>query len=114
MTPVHYRLHITGDALQWLPAGANLRSANPCRWPFLEFHVSNASQQTKQFSANQPAVLTILFHSVEEAAVILGVGRTCIFALIRESKLRSVKVGKRRLLAASELAAFAGRLQEGE
>ena len=75
--------------------------------------MANTPHQTKQPSANHSKVLTILFHSVEEAAVILGVGRTCIFALIRESKLHSVKVGKRRLLAASELAAFAHRLQEG-
>ena len=69
--------------------------------------MANTPHQTKQPSANHSKVLT------EEAAVILGVGRTCIFALIRESKLHSVKVGKRRLLAASELAAFAHRLQEG-
>ena len=69
-------------------------------------------QHIRQALLIRSAPLTVLLHSVDESAVILGVGRTCIFTLIRENKLLSVKVGKRRLLAASELAAFAARLQE--
>ena len=39
---------------------------------------------------------------------------TTVFGLIRDGLLRSCKVGKRRLVAASEVEAFAARLQEGE
>ena len=60
-----------------------------------------------------PRPLTKVFHSVEEAAEILSLGRTTIFALIRDGHLRAVRIGKRRLVAASELEAFAVRCQEG-
>ena len=60
-----------------------------------------------------PSPLKKVFHSVEEAAEILSLGRTTIFFLIRDGQLHAVKVGKRRLVAASELEAFAVRLQKG-
>lgn len=50
---------------------------------------------------------------IEEAADLLGLGRSLLFRLIKEGQLRSVKVGKRRLIAVSELEAFMGRLQKG-
>jgi len=61
-----------------------------------------------------PNPLKKVFHSVEEAAEILSLGRTTVFALIKEGQIHSVKIGKRRLVAATELDAYAIRLQEGE
>jgi excisionase family DNA binding protein len=57
-------------------------------------------------------VRKVLF-SVEEAAVSLSMGRTTVFNLIKDGKLNALKVGKRRLVAATELEAFALRLQQG-
>lgn len=50
--------------------------------------------------------------SVEEFAETVSLGRTTAFALIRSGQVRSVLVGKRRLVPASEPEAFALRLQE--
>lgn len=46
---------------------------------------------------------------VEEAAEMLSIGRSSVFALVKEGLLHSVKVGKRRLIAVSELRAFLDR-----
>jgi excisionase family DNA binding protein len=35
---------------------------------------------------------------VEEAAQLLGIGRSLVYDLIREGRLRSVKVGSRRII----------------
>lgn len=53
-----------------------------------------------------------LIYSVNEAASILGVGRTTIYELIREQRLLSVKIGQRRLVAKSDLEAFVTGLRE--
>jgi len=50
-----------------------------------------------------------LAYSVEEAAAMLGVGRTCIFFLIKEGQIKSVKIGRRRVVPATELASFLER-----
>jgi len=46
--------------------------------------------------------------SIDEAAVLAGVGRTSIYAVIGAGRLRSVKVGRRRLVPASAIAELAG------
>jgi len=43
---------------------------------------------------------------VEEAAEILGIGRSMLFLLLKEGRLKSVKIGKRRLIPLLELEAF--------
>jgi excisionase family DNA binding protein len=58
------------------------------------------------------APISKILFSVEDAAIALSMGRTSIFALIRSGDIHAVKIGKRRLVAASELEAFALRLQE--
>jgi excisionase family DNA binding protein len=67
-----------------------------------------------QTPAPSPTSASKVLHSVEEAAEILSLGRTTVFGLIRDGLLRTVKIGKRRLVAATEVEAFATRLQEGE
>jgi excisionase family DNA binding protein len=45
--------------------------------------------------------------SIDRAAVVAGVGRTTIYAAIGAGRLRSVKVGRRRLVPASAIAELA-------
>ena len=45
------------------------------------------------------------FH-IEEAAYLLGCGRTTVFRLMREGKLRVVKIGTRTIITRSEIARF--------
>jgi excisionase family DNA binding protein len=47
--------------------------------------------------------------SVEEAAELLSIGRSSVFALVKEGLLHSVKVGKRRLITLDELRSFLDR-----
>ena len=43
-----------------------------------------------------------------------GLGRTTIFGLIKDGTLRSVKVGRRRLVPAAALDEFIANLEAGE
>ncbi len=56
---------------------------------------------------------TPLMHAVEPAAARLGIGRSVMYRLIASGDIRSVKVGKRRLVPEAELVAYVGRLREG-
>ena len=49
---------------------------------------------------------------VEEAAEMLGLGRSTVFELVKAGSLASVKVGKRRLIPIRELAALLDRLSK--
>jgi len=51
-------------------------------------------------------------YHVEEAAALLGIGRTFMFALIRDRKIRVVKIGRRTLVPATEITAFLERMGE--
>lgn len=51
--------------------------------------------------------------SAQEAAEILGVGRSTVFRLMQEGTLRGVKLGKRRLFTIHELEALLATLQKG-
>lgn len=66
-------------------------------------------------NTKKPATVPIprLSVGVEEAAELLGLGRSSVFNLMKDGQLRSIKVGKRRLIAMSELEAFLSRLQNG-
>jgi excisionase family DNA binding protein len=48
--------------------------------------------------------------SVEEGRRIIGVGRTTLYALVAEGRLRLVKIGRRSFLVAAELEAFVASL----
>ena len=52
----------------------------------------------------------IMLFSVDQAAALLGIGRTNVYALMRDGKLRSVKVGGRRLIPRTALVSFVAGL----
>lgn len=52
-----------------------------------------------------------LVHSVDEAAEMLGIGRTLAYDLIRTGQLPSVKIGQRRLVARRDLDDFVEALR---
>jgi excisionase family DNA binding protein len=45
-------------------------------------------------------------HSIESAGKRLNVGRSTVFALMASGQLRSIKIGKRRLISESALIDF--------
>ncbi|MHB1209563.1 MAG: helix-turn-helix domain-containing protein [Acidimicrobiales bacterium] len=51
-----------------------------------------------------------LLVSVEQAAAILGIGRTRFFDLVMSHAVTSVKIGRRRLIVRSSLSEFVERL----
>lgn len=53
-----------------------------------------------------------LLVSAEEAAAALGISRTAVFQLLREGRLRSVKIRKRRLIPVAALHDFVDGLAE--
>ena len=54
-----------------------------------------------------------LLKSPEEAADLLGIGRTTLYALIKAGDLHMVKIGRRSLLAVDELEDYVSRLKAG-
>ncbi len=62
---------------------------------------------TSQHRTNEPAML----FAITEAATILGIGRTNVYALLKRGELRSVKIGGRRLIPRAALEAFVDELQ---
>jgi excisionase family DNA binding protein len=51
-----------------------------------------------------------LLYSVEESAIVLGIGRTQMFELISTGELASVKLGRRRLIPRAALIDLVARL----
>lgn len=45
-------------------------------------------------------------YSIEEAAQACGVGRTVMCALIKDGKVKSVKIGRRRIVPAESIQAY--------
>ncbi len=54
-----------------------------------------------------------LAYSVDEAAELLGIGRTLAYDLIRERQLPSIKLGNRRLVTKADLEGFVEELRNG-
>ncbi len=50
--------------------------------------------------------------SPEQVAQILGIGRTFVFALIANGRLKSIKLGRRRLIPRAEVEAFIASEQD--
>ncbi len=57
--------------------------------------------------SGRPAVV-----SVEEAASLLGIGRTLAYQLVLAHESRSVKVGRRRLAIRASIEEYVSRLEE--
>lgn len=57
-----------------------------------------------------PKVLPVTI-SVEEAAVLLGVGRTVAYGLVLGGQLRSVKIGRRRLVIRASIEEYVAHLE---
>ena len=55
-----------------------------------------------------------VLYSVEEAASVLSVGRTSLYALIDSGQLERVKIGRRSLVPADSIAAYVERLRACE
>ena len=53
-----------------------------------------------------------LTYSVVEAAEVLGIGTTLAKELVRTGELRSIKIGRRRLVAKVDLELFVERCRE--
>ncbi|MFC7243679.1 helix-turn-helix domain-containing protein [Catellatospora aurea] len=51
-----------------------------------------------------------LLLKVEEAAALLGIGRTLLYELMREGQIRSVQVGRLRRLRRADLETYAAQL----
>ena len=51
-----------------------------------------------------------LLLSLAEAAETLGIGRTRLLAEVKEGRLGTVRVGRRRMVMPQELEAYVGRL----
>ena len=54
-----------------------------------------------------------LAYCVEDVARALGIGRTYVFHLIKEGKLRAVKIGRRTVVPVLEVEAFLARIGGG-
>lgn len=55
-----------------------------------------------------------LLLSVEEAAEVLGVGRTAMYALLRTGAVRSVTLGRSRRVRPEDLEAYVEQLAEDQ
>ncbi len=64
----------------------------------------------RQLGVAEVAPEAKLLVSVEEAAVMLSLGRTLTWALVRKNELRSVKVGKTRRVVVASLHEYVVRL----
>lgn len=53
-----------------------------------------------------------LLHPMEDAADRLGVGLTTIKQLIRDGEIETVRIGRRRLIAATVLEAYVAKLSQ--
>lgn len=51
-----------------------------------------------------------LAYRPNEACRVLGISRTVLFELLRDGSIRSVRIGKSRLIQRSEIEAFLNRL----
>ena len=57
--------------------------------------------------------LTPLAHSPDDAARIMGIGRTKLYALLKEGELKSIKIGSRRLITTQAIHDYFITKQEG-
>ena len=63
----------------------------------------------EEIATERPAAAPERLLDVDEAAALLGVGRSLAYQEIAAGRLRSTKVGRRRLIAASAVTEFIHR-----
>ena len=68
--------------------------------------MSNQPQRLRDILADEPLLLT-----PEEAATVLRVGRTTVYALMKAGELRPVHIGRSCRLPRAELERYVARLQ---
>ncbi len=51
-------------------------------------------------------------HDIDSAAAALSLGRSLVYSEIAAGRLKSIKIGRRRLIAAGEIAAYIARAAE--
>lgn len=61
-------------------------------------------------TSNPPLAAAKVLLTVEEAAARLNLGRTSVFALIKNGQIASVRIGRARRIPAREVEAYAERL----
>jgi excisionase family DNA binding protein len=64
----------------------------------------------EEIATARPAMAPERLLDVDEAAAALGVGRSTVYGEIAAGRLRSLHVGRRRLLPASAIAEFIARV----
>lgn len=53
-----------------------------------------------------------IFHSLDETAELLGIGRSGLYNIISAGELKTVHIGRRHLVPADELEAYAARVKD--
>ncbi|MFK5598329.1 excisionase family DNA-binding protein [Methylobacterium sp. HMF5984] len=72
----------------------------------MNFHTVQAPQGDLRASPEK------LAYTVPQALYVTGLGRTTIYALIAERKLRTIKVGSRTLIPADSLRGYLASLEQ--
>lgn len=73
-------------------------------------HPSKTTQTFSNRREPAPTLAPPLLYSILEASHLLGVSRTTLFSLLKAGTIRSVRLGKRRLIPASALEELVARL----
>jgi len=86
--------------------------ATPDRAPRITV-LSSADVDARHIGAADPRAFGLVkaAYSVREVAELLGIGRTSLYAAVSRGELKRVKLGKRTLFCAADLAAFLERLR---
>jgi excisionase family DNA binding protein len=76
----------------------------------------NADADASSTSTVDPRAFRLVkaAYSVREVMELLGIGRTSLYAAVHRGELRRIKLGKRTLFCATDLAAFLVRLRSQE
>lgn len=69
---------------------------------------------TAPAEAAEPQVAELRLYTIEEAMTMLRMGRTTIFDLLRNGRLRSVREGRARRITPAAIAAYIALLEREE
>jgi excisionase family DNA binding protein len=79
-----------------------------------ELQNADANANAAQLAEPRAFGLVKAAYSVREVVELLSIGRTSLYAAVRRGEIKSIKLGKRTLFCAADLAAFLGRLRSEE